>query len=119
MAGGRRGLGLGQVRSRHQPGRAQNELGPVRYEDQLSVHVRAWAGCILALGLPMTQTNATNRQTDALTEALRQQQDDDEAHDRSLIVERLQWTSEERLAANASFLRFYLSVRPEGPLIRE
>ena len=67
----------------------------------------------------MAQPNATNRQTDALMEALRQQQDDDEAHDRSLIVERLQWTPEERLAANASFLRFYLGVRPEGPLIRD
>ena len=67
----------------------------------------------------MAQTNATNRQADALMEALRQQQDDDEAHDRSQIVQRLQWTPEERLAANASFLRFYLSVRPEGPLIRD
>jgi hypothetical protein len=42
-----------------------------------------------------------------------------EAHDRSLIVERLAWTAEERLEANAAFLRLYFSVRPEGPLIRE
>jgi len=34
-------------------------------------------------------------------------------------VERLAWTPEERLEANAAFLRFYLSIRPEGPLIEE
>ena len=55
---------------------------------------------------------------DAFREVLRQEGDGD-AHDRSLIVARLTWTPEERLAANAAFLRFYLSVRPEGPLIRE
>ena len=55
---------------------------------------------------------------EALSEALRRQADPDE-HDRSLIVERLAWTPEERLDANAAFLRFYLSVRPEGPLIEE
>lgn len=54
----------------------------------------------------------------ALSEAL-QRQADVEEHDRSLIVERLAWTPEERLEANAAFLRFYLSVRPEGPLIEE
>ncbi|MGH9461355.1 MAG: hypothetical protein ACRD1X_09065 [Vicinamibacteria bacterium] len=54
----------------------------------------------------------------ALSEALKRQGDPDE-HDRSLIVERLAWTPEERLEANAAFLRFYLSVRPEGPLIDE
>ncbi|HEX9724584.1 MAG TPA: hypothetical protein VGC53_09930 [Vicinamibacteria bacterium] len=54
----------------------------------------------------------------ALSEAL-QRQSDPEEHDRSLIVERLAWTPEERLDANAAFLRFYLSVRPEGPLIEE
>ena len=42
-----------------------------------------------------------------------------EAHDRSLIVERLAWSPEERLEANARILRFYLSVRPDGPLILE
>jgi hypothetical protein len=42
-----------------------------------------------------------------------------EAHDRSLILERLAWTPEQRLAANAAFLRFYLTARPSGPLIRD
>ncbi len=53
-----------------------------------------------------------------LRDALRAQQDP-EAHDRGLIAERLGWTPEERLEANAAFLRFYLAVRPQGPLIRE
>jgi hypothetical protein len=44
-------------------------------------------------------------------------QQDEGAHDRSLIVERLAWTPEQRLAANAEFLRFYLAVRPDGPII--
>jgi hypothetical protein len=60
----------------------------------------------------------TKEESDLLREALERQRDD-EAHDRSLIVERLAWTPEQRLEANAAFLRFYLSVRPEGPLIRE
>ena len=47
------------------------------------------------------------------------QQSDDEAHDRSLIRERLQWTAAQRLDANTAFLRFYLSIRPDGPLIRD
>lgn len=55
---------------------------------------------------------------EALRKALAHQADP-EAHDRSLIVERLAWTPEERLEANARFLRLYLSVRPEGPLVRE
>jgi hypothetical protein len=55
---------------------------------------------------------------DALREALRQQTDG-EAHDRSLIVERLGWTPAERLEANAAFVRFYLRARPDGPLLRE
>ncbi len=55
---------------------------------------------------------------EALREAL-ESQGDPEAHDRSLIVERLAWTPEQRLEANAAFLRFYFSVRPQGPLIRE
>lgn len=58
------------------------------------------------------------RENDILSRAL-QGQEDGEAHDRSLIVERLAWTPEERLEANASFIHFYLSVRPDGPLIRE
>jgi hypothetical protein len=46
-------------------------------------------------------------------------QAEEDAHDRGLIVERLAWTPEERLEANARFLRFYLSVRPEGPRVAE
>lgn len=60
----------------------------------------------------------TRPEADLLREALEWQQDD-EAHDRSLIVERLAWSPEERLEANAAFLRFYLAIRPEGPLIRD
>lgn len=55
---------------------------------------------------------------EALRTALARQAEP-EAHDRSLIVERLAWTPEERLEANASFLRFYLSARPEGPLLMD
>jgi hypothetical protein len=55
---------------------------------------------------------------DVLTKAL-QEQGDEEAHDRALIVERLAWTPDQRLDANASFVRLYLSIRPDGPLIRE
>jgi hypothetical protein len=64
----------------------------------------------------MTEPAEVDRK--ALSEALRRQADEDE-HDRSLIVERLAWTPEERLEANAAFLRFYLSVRLEGPQIDE
>jgi hypothetical protein len=53
-----------------------------------------------------------------ILETLRRQTDD-EAHDRSLIVERLKWTPEQRLEANTAFLRFYLALRPDGPLIRD
>lgn len=42
-----------------------------------------------------------------------------EDHDAGLIVERLAWTPEQRLEANASFLRFYQAARPSGPLVRE
>jgi hypothetical protein len=42
-----------------------------------------------------------------------------EDHDAGLIVERLSWTPEERLKANAAFLRFYFAARPEGPLLTE
>ena len=64
---------------------------------------------------------ATNAIKDAaaLREALRRQHEDPDEHDRSLISERLAWTPEERLEANAAFLRFYLTVRPDGPLIRD
>jgi hypothetical protein len=44
--------------------------------------------------------------------------DEGEQHDRGLIVERLGWTPEQRLDANAAFVRFYLSIRPQGPLLR-
>src|SRR5437867_5956330 len=50
--------------------------------------------------------------TEAWREALRRQADA-EAHDRSLMVERLAWTPEQRLKANTAFLRFYWGVRPE------
>jgi hypothetical protein len=43
--------------------------------------------------------------------------DEGDEHDRALILERLRWSVEERLDANASFLRFYLAVRPHGPLV--
>ena len=55
---------------------------------------------------------------EALLETLQRQGDRDE-HDRGLIVERLGWTPEQRLDANTAFLRFYFSVRPHGPLIRD
>jgi hypothetical protein len=42
-----------------------------------------------------------------------------EDHDAGLIVERLAWTPEQRLEANAAFLRFYWGARPTGPLLRE
>jgi hypothetical protein len=60
----------------------------------------------------------TSNQADALREALERQGDGDE-HDRGLILERLGWTPEQRLEANAAFLRFYLAVRPDGPLVRD
>ena len=52
----------------------------------------------------------------SLANVLQRQASPDD-HDLSLIVERLAWTPEQRLAANAAFLRFYYSVRPDGPLI--
>lgn len=44
---------------------------------------------------------------------------DPDDHDRGLIVERLGWTPEERLEAHTALLRFYFTLRPDGPLIRE
>jgi hypothetical protein len=46
-------------------------------------------------------------------------QADADAHDLGLIVERLAWTPEQRLEANAAFLRFYASARPAGPILPE
>ena len=56
---------------------------------------------------------------DALVrEVVRRQHEDPEEHDRSLIATRLRWSPEERLEANAAFVRWYLTLRPHGPLIR-
>jgi hypothetical protein len=55
----------------------------------------------------------------AVSEVVRRQQTDPDEHDRSLIAERLSWTPDERLEANAAFVRWYLTVRPQGPLLRE
>jgi hypothetical protein len=54
----------------------------------------------------------------AVSEALRRQADPEE-HDRGLIRERLTWSPLERLRANAAHVRFYLSVRPQGPRFRD
>lgn len=54
----------------------------------------------------------------ALQRALSRQASGDD-HDAGLIVERLAWSPEQRLEANAAFLRFYQAVRPTGPLLRE
>jgi hypothetical protein len=55
---------------------------------------------------------------EAVRKAVLRQQQEPEEHDLGLIRERLRWTPEERLEANAAFVRWYLSVRPQGPLIR-
>jgi hypothetical protein len=54
----------------------------------------------------------------ALREALSRQASGED-HDLGLIRERLTWTPEQRLAANAAFIRFYFAARPPGPLLRE
>ncbi len=54
----------------------------------------------------------------ALQRALARQASGDD-HDAGLIVERLAWTPEQRLDANAAFLRFHRAVRPTGPLLPE
>jgi hypothetical protein len=43
--------------------------------------------------------------------------DTGEEHDLGLIAERLAWSPARRLDANTAFLRFYLLIRPGGPLI--
>jgi hypothetical protein len=55
----------------------------------------------------------------AVAAALRRQAEDPNDHDRSLITERLSWSPQQRLEANTAFLRFYLKMRPEGPLLRD
>lgn len=67
---------------------------------------------------PLPLAAVTGQDDESLSDALRLQGDGD-ARDRGLIVERLGWTPKERLDANAAFLRFYLSVRPEGSLLPE
>ena len=54
---------------------------------------------------------------DAVWEAIRRHQEDPEYHDLTLIAQCLSRTPEERLAANEAFVDFYLSVRPDGPLV--
>jgi hypothetical protein len=54
----------------------------------------------------------------AVREAVRRQHEDPDEHDRSLIAERLRWTPDERLEANATFVRWYLAIRTTGPLLR-
>ena len=53
-----------------------------------------------------------------LLDALRSQQDP-EAHDRGLIAERLGWTPRDAWRPMRVILRFYLAIRPRGPLISE
>jgi hypothetical protein len=55
---------------------------------------------------------------EAVREVVRRQHEDPEEHDRSLIAERLSWTPDERLEANAAFVRWYLTIRATGPLLR-
>lgn len=61
----------------------------------------------------------SDRSAEDLDEIVARQAGEADDHDRSLIVERLAWTPEQRLEANVAFIHFYLAVRPEGPLIRE
>jgi hypothetical protein len=55
---------------------------------------------------------------DRVRQVVRRQHEDPEEHDRSLIATRLSWNPEQRLEANAAFVRWYLTLRPHGPLIR-
>ena len=67
----------------------------------------------------MTQSDPEIVDEAAVAAAVRRQAEDPEDHDRSLITERLSWSPQQRLDANAAFLRFYFRMRPEGPLIRD
>jgi hypothetical protein len=66
----------------------------------------------------VTDKAVSVQRSNAVARALAQQTDGDE-HDRSLIAARLALTPEQRLDANTEFLRWYFSVRPQGPLIIE
>jgi len=66
----------------------------------------------------MTHDDESGTTSEALRRALEAQSDPD-SHDRGLIVERLSWSPEERLHANTAFIRLLLTVRPDGPLVRE
>lgn len=83
----------------------------------LSAERGTWRVYTLGCGRLTLMVDGDAQGVDALREVLRRQGDGD-AHDRSLILERLAWTPEQRLDANAAFIRFYLAARPEGPLIR-
>jgi len=69
----------------------------------------------------MTMGQGETRAVDeaAVQEAVRRQHEDPEEHDLSLIAERRRWTPDERLEANAAFVRWYLAIRSQGPLLRE
>lgn len=66
----------------------------------------------------MRVDNAADLDEAAVEAAVRRQHEDPLEHDRSLIVECLGRTPDERLEANAAFVRWYLTIRPQGPLVR-
>ena len=103
--------GRGSTIDRRQASRSVNRNGgssplPARYPSP--------SPAILEFAMPYADQPPLDN--DALRKELVRQHDG-EVHDRGLIVERLGWTPEQRLEANAAFLRFYVSVRPGGPLI--
>lgn len=61
---------------------------------------------VLREALARTNPALSAREIEQLVQAVRQQHDDPEEHDRSLIAERLSWSPEERLRALQSFLGF-------------
>jgi len=54
---------------------------------------------------PRGEARGGGRPPQGVREAVRRQHEDPEEHDRSLIAERLAWTPDERLEANAGFVR--------------
>lgn len=72
------------------------------------------------MGLDYSRVMKLEQRVDeeAVRKAVLRQQQEPEEHDLGLIRERLTWTPDERLEANAAFVRWYLSIRPQGPLIR-